>query len=624
MKKGVNPDIQLPAQDLSTLSFSKMDLAAIDEWLANLPIANLGATTRSLYTAIDETIRLKTAPQLRFDILEKLRPAIYFSCQGLEKHFINQPITLPEQAQKVADLAQALQSSLVEGYMLVAQQCQEKMLGFHIGKPTMLMAKALDRAFVDATRLLARNYQLHLPLEKHFWYRLHQLNLLGEQCKVSQHTVTDILQGTDYQSSPSASYIRLLLLGCVKANQLRQEDIVLIETPARLNHWAAVTELTEAQKDTQHLFIIDPHLDYPPNYQKFYSGDYNEDCRCLDTSRLVSLLHSELEQQPGDPQTLSKNLLNHLIAAWGVLTDRTFMRLEAQDKLALCVGLSTTHHHIAGDISFSQLIHGEDTGESDGKTLFPVDHKGDDRHDCWDDAFDSEKGADAWNTVFQATDDRDRAQQRTRISMESIEYHVRHDGTLGEEPITDQESGKEKYQYYDVQVVNMSPSGYCLDWPQKAPPHFKTGEITGIKETHHNNWSIAAIRWVNQENDQHLQIGVELLSPTATPYGARILQKKGTSSTNYVRVLVLPEITPINQPETIITPSLGFREGLKVLLAQNGHETTIQLTKQLTGGGSYSQFEFKEKKRIHEQKKEEQLRKQSEADNNFDSLWNNL
>lgn len=623
MKKGESPQLRLPEQDLGTLSFCKAEANAVKEWLDTLPMANLGSTTRSLFEAIDEINRLKIAPQQRFDILEQIRPVIYYAAESLEKHYLNQPLTLSEQAKKIADLAQALQGRLATGYIIVTAQCGLKMRGFRLSKPKQLMAQAIHRAICDLSQQLLRYYQLYRPAPKYFWQDIHRLHLLAQEFNLEMLMTNDPQCGEEHQSSLSDAYLRTLLLGCIKANQLRQEDIKLV-SGSLMDEWLGMIELTAVDQKSSNLLVVDPHKNSPPVYQKFYQGAYNKDCHCLDTSVLVTYLKSQIDNQ--EPTALSKNLLSHLVIAWGVLTDRTFMRLEANDTLALCLGLSTTHYFVSDARSFDRLMHGDKARGTGSDSLFLVDHEAIQHHDAWDDAFDSAKGVDVWDTAFKAEGESDK--QRTSVSMESIDYHVHKDGKLrastsaGNSPEENAEQGK--YQDYQVQMLNLSPGGYCLEWSNSAPSQLKTGEIIGVKETHHNAWSIGAIRWVRMDGEKGLQIGVELLSPTATPYGARVLHKMGDAQSEYMRVLVLPEVTSTGQAKTLITPAVSFKENQKVMLAHNGREVTVLLTRLVFSSGYYSQFEFSETKRISDEKKQQQRDKLSVADDSFDSLWKNL
>lgn len=605
---------RLPPQDLPALTFCKPGADGMKAWIDSLPRVNLGQTTRALYDAIDEVTRLKTTAQQRFEILELMRPVIYSACQGLEKHFLQQPVILPEQPRKVVNLAQALQHQLTRGYAQVAAQCIDKMKAL-FNKPTVLMTTTIHRAIADATQTLIRSAQLYQPARAHLWEEIHALVRLAEQYKLAATEVKDPLGKI---STINRLYTKTLLLGCIKANQLRQDDILVIWNA--LDQWADLVHFYVVDRAEDKLLIVDPHTDNPPQYCKFYNGDFNTDCRQLDTASLIAQLKIQADPTLSGDGPVSRNLLNHLIVAWGILTDRTFMRLEANARLALCIGLSTTHYFVSGELSFEQLVRGDGVRTpsnalflvDDGKTTQSKPDAADARlaqplsgkqpvNDVWDSAIDADRG-------------------HARVSLESIDYHVRKGGRT---QVTSSGSDREKYQNFEVQMVNMSPGGYCLEWPDQVPLQLKTGEVIGIRESHHASWSIGAIRWVRQESDSGLHLGVELLSPAAIPYGARVLQKRGDQPSDYMRVLALPEIKPLGQPMTLVTPAVSFREGQKVVLIQHGQESTVLLTRLVTQTAAYSQFEFQPSKRIGEPPQKDAA-KPDARDDSFDSLWHKL
>ncbi|HET8708130.1 MAG TPA: GTPase, partial [Pseudomonadales bacterium] len=183
-----------------------------------------------------------------------------------------------------------------------------------------------------------------------------------------------------------------------------------------------------------------------------------------------------------------------------------------------------------------------------------------------------------------------------------------------------------KYDIFSCRLVNSSPGGYCLQWTSATPASVKTGEILAVRETEQSNWAIAVIRWVKQFKTEGTRMGIELLAPKATPAAARVVQKTG-DLTEYMRALVLPELRAIGQPSTLITPSVPFQVGQKIMCTLNGEELKGQLIKLVTSTASISQFQFK----LFGQKMEEQPQKQSaplasptKNDDDFDSLWSSL
>lgn len=616
----------------------------MQEWLADLPVANLGNTTRALYDAIDEFARLQTTAQLRFELIEHTRAVIYFALEGLEKHYLNQPILLPSQPRKVANLAHALRYRLMTVYIAVALQCKEKMHGFRLNKPTQLMAQAIHRAISEASQILIQCCQLYRPLPAGFWADIHQLYLLAENHKLLDiqvsdpqvHLPSELAQSETYKSNISMLYRRALLLGCVKANQLRQDDIRIIDRALR--NWANLVDLTVIAEKNDKVFIVDPDQDNPPIYRKFYKGQLGKDCHCLDTTVLISHLRAQADPDlQNEDSGVSTNLLNHLIVAWGVLSDRTFMRLEAQDRLALCIGLSTAHFYLSNGISFNEMVGRLGSGDS----LKLVQDEGKVVSSQFQEKQSQQQIGDVWSEIYKPIEDdiSTISEPNASISLESIDYHVNaankkqagadrngskdsSAGSSGGNNSSDAEE-QDKYQNFQVQMVNMSPGGYCLEWPQDAPNQLKTGEIIGIKETHHANWSVGAIRWVRQDSDGGVKIGVELLSPTALPCAARVVQKAGERS-DYMRVLLLPEIKPIGLPMTLLTPMISFKEGQKIQLLHEGIQTTVQLDHEKANSGSYHQFEFSELTQIGDNGQHNTQGFHNEAEDGFDSVWKSL
>jgi hypothetical protein len=220
----------------------------------------------------------------------------------------------------------------------------------------------------------------------------------------------------------------------------------------------------------------------------------------------------------------------------------------------------------------------------------------------------SSREVEVWDNSF--SDDG----EGEKIAMEDIEHHIR------ESEKSDGTPTKERHPVFPVRMANVSPGGYCLEWSADIPSHIKTGDAIAVREVDSNSWSIAVIRWVSQLKNQTTLLGVELLSPRATPYGARVQHKTGEHG-DLMRALLLPEIKLVGQPSTLITPRVGFKERQKVTLIRGGEESYIQLFKKVSSTAAYNQFEFRDIQQLDEVA----ARDKTEVINTqFDSLWNNL
>src|SRR5690606_26114748 len=99
------------------------------------------------------------------------------------------------------------------------------------------------------------------------------------------------------------------------------------------------------------------------------------------------------------------------------------------------------------------------------------------------------------------------------------------------------------------------------------------------------------VRWIRQNRDG-TAMGIELLSPRAIPVAARVIQKVG-GPTTYARALLLPELAPIGQPATLITPRVPFQSGQKIHIQKQGVRSTAQLTTCVLRTESVNQFTYR-------------------------------
>ena len=536
--------LRVPRQDLDCSSFFTADAPSVNQWVADLAMTNTGQTSRKLYEALAELNRVRMPPDKRMLILEKLRTPINFISKTLSKHYLNQPLVLPQQPRKIAELAQTLHSYLATGYTLVATHTSA--LGKQAGSanPNQLIAQALHRVICNYSLNIQRHFQLYQPAGNDVWYKLHQFYRLAQQHNVQHQVVIDDTFGS---CTVEHCYIRALMMGCSKPNQLRQEDFIGIFKP--LTQWAARCQLRPA--DDHGLFIIDSSEDQPPAYRDQHTTALSSSCLSLNTDKLVEHLKTQREQADSNQlainsgeERISLDLLNHLIEAWGSHSKRMYMRLQAQDTLEICVGLSATHHYVSGGLSLEALV-----DERKAKTyairkenpFLKLPTQPYRQKDVWDSPYSANHG-------------------KTNVSLESIDVHLR-DNEQSEQALT------KKYPSQPVKMLNASAHGYCLEWPHDAEITIKTGDIIGLKSSQSSSWNIGVIRWVSHNNER-TQLGLEFISPSALPYGARIVRKTG-SNAEYVRVLILPEIAFNKSPVSLLTPKLPFKTGAKVFLNQH-------------------------------------------------------
>lgn len=557
--------LRVPTPDCQGLSFCEPSVRDLKAWLAGLPKANLGETARLLYQAMRELNQLRTSTQNRLQLLELMRPEIHFVCRQLERYLLNQPIVLGEQPRKVASLCQALQNHLAVGYKMITVR-----LAPQAGRERLqLLTIVLQRAIHSLCAILARSTQLYSPPPEGLWLELHQLYIIAVEHGVQSTLVRDDLAYRSAGLSAERSYIVALMLGSARCNKLRQQSIA--QLAQALEPWSVLVRLQPAQHSSS-LLVLSPRLDGPPRYRSMLKAEELPHQLGIDPQALVDAIQAHLQGIPGTagveleiPAGLSPDLLQHLGSAWGNASERSFQRSPARGSLQLCIGMSALHYHLAGQRPFTELLQRPDAARS---ATFKLNNA----------------APDVWAVAFDAQP----VNEAGLLPSDSIEF-VRPATATPED--TSQSRVESAFPTHEVQMVNHSPGGYCLLWSGETPAQLQAGELLGLRNGADESWSVAVVRWVRQVRGSGTQMGVELIAPHAHPCGLRLLRKTDQGS-EYLRALLLPEISVISRAATLIVPRLPFQEGQKVLINQNGEEHRALLRRRQSGSSSYNQYEY--------------------------------
>jgi hypothetical protein len=555
--------LRIPEQDLAQLSLFQPNAEAARVWAQGLPITNTRQVGQQLRQAIDELNRVAIGPAERFAILEELLPNLHITLSGLSRRFLNQPLVLPEEPRQLSELADTLYDLITSAYVIVAIHAIQQRYNISEVNPARLVCESLQRGIGFLGRKILQSFQLYQPIEQNVWLELHQLYSLAERQQLAKLPVVDKLSG---DGSITETYLRAMLLACCKPNQLRQADMAGIHRG--LQEWSEHIRLEDPDAGDG-LFQIDLNTDRPPMYSALFTSLTSANNRFIDTSALVEHLkklsaEDDKQGKPGlifDSDTvLASNILDHLISSLGMMSKRNFARATADNDLWITLGLSNAHYFISGGLTFAQLIHGANTDEHEETVsnpfMVPTRH-----HDAWE----------------QANPHEEPLTEEVDHSVENIAVD---EATLaGLEHEDFGESASERHRAYPVKMIDSSPGGYCLEWSPDLPGNIKTGDIVSVRDGENADWLVAVARWVSQLPNARTLVGVELLSPKAMPYGAKVVQTTG-GETELMRVLLLPEIKLVGQPHTLITPRAGFRESQKVSLIREGEQFYLQLLRQ--------------------------------------------
>lgn len=135
-------------------------------------------------------------------------------------------------------------------------------------------------------------------------------------------------------------------------------------------------------------------------------------------------------------------------------------------------------------------------------------------------------------------------------------------------------------------ALNMSAGGVGLRKPPHIKEHLHVGSIISMREVG-QPWTIGAVRWVANHEDQQIDIGTELISSNAQPASVRL-----APNGPYEKALVILGNATLKQTTSIIAPRGIFKpnESLQLKLEHQVHQ--VNMLKLLDHSNSYDFFTF--------------------------------
>lgn len=339
----------LPQQTLKKLSFCESNKPQkLNLWISQLRITQVMPTAIILYRYAPEINQLKCDAHTRFTMLELIRPTIQDTLRGLAKFFLNQPAALPEEAKKTALIAQALQKTLIDGYLLCLRDAADKnQINNKKTKHSVFFNLALYRAITGIGHFFLRCYQLNMGTPHGLWHQLHNLFLLADNLNILDIIIED--PATHDQTTLGAAYSHVLILALSRSNQLKQKDIEMVSHSAE--SWSSHLRYHRTLTDNPtNFFCVDLTSDNPP---KKKSAAFIEKEYILELD--FTLLLHEIEK--GQNKTgLPTVLYRHLIDCWRQIPERLQERHNVKGTADMCIGLRDLHQMVSDYGSLENLI----------------------------------------------------------------------------------------------------------------------------------------------------------------------------------------------------------------------------------------------------------------------------
>ena len=137
------------------------------------------------------------------------------------------------------------------------------------------------------------------------------------------------------------------------------------------------------------------------------------------------------------------------------------------------------------------------------------------------------------------------------------------------------------------QVLNVSAGGYALRKFNSSQTAAQIGDVVAMKNTDSNSWELAVLRWANVNDLSQLDVGLQLVSPSASA-----ITVKSESHIVECEALLLPELSALKQHSSVIIPRGFCRSGETIAMTSKNTVAKLLIQKLVERTASFERFQF--------------------------------
>ncbi|MDX5333025.1 MAG: hypothetical protein LPK58_03160 [Gammaproteobacteria bacterium] len=589
--------IQVPRQEAPTPESFPTRPRRVRQWLKDLPLVNMGETTRLFYTGLSELNRLKVSAGTRLEIMELMAPTTAMVLDYLGKHMVSRSLPLPAKSRKIVTLTQTILMELANGYkacVVDATVYRHRLWGGKLPLAIHRSLRYLEQVLFNAARVYA-------PEPGGVWRDIHGLYAIAEQQGLLGKQIKDPLLRQRSKSSIADAYKHACLLALARPQSLRQGEADRIEAYFEVHCGDGEIVRTPSPDANGGAYVVNLEVDEPPVYAAIAEIPASGTIRGIDVTQAVKSLRHTLQKGDFDPTAsiiqrseLGFDLTRRLLNTLSETSQRRFSRAEKDDQAQIALGLANIHTAIREDLETPPGADAPPRREPllDELSLqrLPDDERAAARNEelnVWDSVAQG-------NVISEAYLEHKREQERKRMERPKAP------------------------SWESWRVTNASAGGFGLLWEGEQPSRAQVGELVGVRENRDGSyqWRLGVIRWMQFQEDLGLEIGVQLLGPRTLLLEIQRIKNRLVSDSFPIDAFLLPGIKTIHLEPTVILPAGRFQVGDQLLVKLFNQQLKLQLTRLDEHSSSFAQYQYQPIK--------DETPHRPETDNGFDTLWANL
>jgi hypothetical protein len=470
-----------------------LDLRALRNWLAGLPLASVASTSRQVVERLQQLNRQRIAAFERIEGLEAIRPVAQQLIDMIEQQAAAAAVPLQPQKAELVARVEELHQALALGYLeALYDACAPA------GAVPMLkggrVALAGLRALQHGAERMQRAYAAYRVPAPGAWQLMHGVHRFLASVKLDERAVDDGPAAA--LRSPRLVYQHALLLALANPYRYSRRELPAMVALTRV--MAAYCDLRDGE--VEGLRMIDVLGDREPGH----AGDEEERGRqeriWIDPARLLAYVENRIVALPpgahrvalrapaGPSVEVDIDVVRRMVVSLADSSARGHARLPGGQPLDAVIGLHDLHRALAGGQDFDSFLH-------EALGIAVASH---DRPAAW-----AQGGADLLRVLPGA-----------------------------------------------ARVLDQSAAGYRLCWDHGADSdlvRMKVGDAIGLSlpapSPDQADWMVGVVRWMRIDEGGRVEAGVELLARRALPVAVRSLDG-GAQGRPLLRGILLESLQP--------------------------------------------------------------------------------
>jgi len=338
----------IPKQQKASQRLKEFEAKNLQQWLAELPAANLALSARLLYDFITSSNALEMPLQLRLDCLELLSPSLIPIVDYLQSQLTKTGFPKDEYDKKVFKLLIALQKEFTTSYWIVLKELTAHDVGWFQGKNTAL---SIQRTIKGLNSIAVSHFIMGFPMPHWVWLDLHSLFKLSVKIKKHAVKIENGVSRFNKTSSPEECYLQIILLSLADPFSLTQKEVLMVYHFAEtLVSQVDLRNEPIASQSVQSIILTDE--DKPPHHEPNVNAEpvlYIDFTKLIDTFEQNSIpvsmnngRFSSLQDSVNMGELPTFELLFHLKQRWlGHYNQSAPIFNDRLDRY-IAIGLSST------------------------------------------------------------------------------------------------------------------------------------------------------------------------------------------------------------------------------------------------------------------------------------------